>query len=168
MGAMMTGEWVVMMARYNRWQNENLYGAADGLEDAVRRQEAGGWFGSIFGTLNHILWADRFWMHRLTGSPKPVCGFEQSVSECEDWEALRRARVAMDGAIVAWAEAITPAQLRGEYSWTSSRGEARSKPMGLVVTHVFNHQTHHRGQVHGLLTRFGVRPGDTDLFFMPG
>ena len=72
--------YVQRMARYNRWQNENLYGVANTLSDAERRQERGAWFGSIHKTLNHILWGDKSWMSRFTDLPRPTVGIPESVS----------------------------------------------------------------------------------------
>ena len=72
--------YVQRMARYNRWQNENLYGVADLLSDDERRRERGAFFGSIYNTLSHLLWADRTWMSRFTDTPKPKAGIPESVS----------------------------------------------------------------------------------------
>src|SRR5215468_12147121 len=106
--------YVQCMARYNRWQNENLYGAADALSDAERRRERGAFFGSIHATLNHLLWADRIWMSRLAGTPKPDGGIPQSVSLYEDWNDLKRERAAFDGVIVDWADRLEADALDGD------------------------------------------------------
>ena len=82
--------YVQRMARYNRWQNQNLYGVADALADAERRRDRGAFFGSIHATLNHLLWADRIWMHRLAGTPKPDGGIPELVSIYDDWNDLTR------------------------------------------------------------------------------
>jgi uncharacterized damage-inducible protein DinB len=165
---MIDAAYVQRMARYNRWQNENLYGAADALSDAERRQERGAFFGSILATLNHILWGDRAWMARLAGTPKPEGGIPQSVSIHADWDELKRERAAFDTVIIDWADRIDDAALGGELTWLSAaiKAEVR-KPRWLLVTHMFNHQTHHRGQVHCMLTQAGRKPSDTDLPFMP-
>ena len=81
--------YVQRMARYNRWQNENLYGVADGLPDEERRRERGSWFGSIHKTLSHILWGDRSWMGRFTDLPRPTVGIPDLVSLYPDWENLK-------------------------------------------------------------------------------
>jgi uncharacterized damage-inducible protein DinB len=164
---MITLEYVRAMAEYNRWQNENQYGAADELSDAQRREPRGAFFGSIHATLNHLLWGDQIWMHRLAGTPKPkVPGIPQSVGMYEDWNDLKRERAAFDAVILDWAERLDPAWLAGDLTWFSSALEREmSKPRWLLVTHMFNHQTHHRGQVHCLLTQAGMKPGMTDLPF---
>jgi len=160
--------YVQRMARYNRWQNANLYGVADGLSDAERQRARGAFFGSIHATLNHLLWADRIWMSRLAGTPRPQGGIPESVSLYGDWAELKREREAFDSTMVDWADRLDPAALAGELTYYSGaiKAEVR-KPKWLLVTHMFNHQTHHRGQVHCMLTQAGGKPGDTDLPFMP-
>jgi uncharacterized damage-inducible protein DinB len=165
---MIDAVYVQRMARYNRWQNENLYGAADALSDAERQRTRGAFFGSIHATLNHLLWGDRIWMSRLAGTPRPEGGIPQSVSLYADWNDLKRERAAFDTVIVDWADQLEDASLAGELTWFSGaiKAEVR-KPKWLLVTHMFNHQTHHRGQVHCMLTQAGSKPGDTDLPFTP-
>ena len=156
------------MARSNRWQNANLYDAADTLSDAERRRDRGAFFGSIHATLNHLLWADRIWMSRLAGTPRPDGGIPQSVSLHRDWDELKREREAFDAVVIEWADRLDAASLAGELAYYSGaiKRELR-KPKWLLVTHMFNHQTHHRGQVHCMLTQAGGKPGDTDLPFLP-
>jgi uncharacterized damage-inducible protein DinB len=107
-------------------------------------------------------------MSRLAGTPKPEGGIPQSVSIHADWDELKRERAAFDQVIIDWAERVDDAALNGELTWLSAaiKAEVR-KPRWLLVTHMFNHQTHHRGQVHCMLTQAGRKPGDTDLPFMP-
>ncbi|WP_232796465.1 DinB family protein [Roseovarius salinarum] len=163
-----TPEWCALMARYNAWQNASLVAAADGLGDAARGADRGAFFGSIAGTLNHVLWADLVWMARLEGGDRPPGGIAQSPALFDDWAAFATRRTEMDARIRAWAEAITPEALAGELVWHSgAAGRAVSRPKCLCVAHFFNHQTHHRGQVHAMLTAAGAPPGDTDLFLMP-
>jgi uncharacterized damage-inducible protein DinB len=160
--------YVQRMARYNRWQNQNLYGVANTLSDAERKQARGAFFGSIHGTLNHLLWADRIWMSRLAGTPRPVGGIPESVSTYGDWNDLKRERTAFDTVMLDWADRLDDAALAGELTWFSDAVKAElTKPRWLLVTHMFNHQTHHRGQVHCMLTQAGGKPGDTDLPLTP-
>lgn len=160
---------VQVMARYNRWQNRSIYAAADTLPDRERRSTRGAFFGSIHNTLNHLLWGDRMWMHRLAGWPAPnPKNIRESTSYFEDWDALKHERQDCDDAIIAWADGLVPSMLEGELGWFSGAvGREVAKPKWLLVTHLFNHQTHHRGQVHCLLTQLGAKPQDTDLPFMP-
>lgn len=156
------------MARYNRWQNGNLYGVAEPLSDAERRRDRGAFFGSIHATLSHLLWADRIWMSRLAGMPRPEGGIPESVSLYSDWNELKRTRATFDAVMVDWADGLDLASLDGELTWYSGAINAElRKPIWLLVTHMFNHQTHHRGQVHCMLTQAGGKPGDTDLTFLP-
>ncbi len=156
------------MARYNRWQNGNLYGVAEPLGDAERRRDRGAFFGSIHATLSHLLWADRIWMSRLAGMPRPEGGIPESVSLYSDWNELKRTRATFDAVMVDWADGLDAASLDGELTWYSGATKAElRKPIWLLVTHMFNHQTHHRGQVHCMLTQAGGKPGDTDLTLLP-
>jgi uncharacterized damage-inducible protein DinB len=157
-----------LMARYNRWQNDNLYGAAATLSDEARRQDRGAFFGSIHGTLSHLLWGDSIWMHRFAGTPKLEGGIKDSPGHFADWDDLTARRKAMDETIIGWVEALTPDWLSGDLTWYSgAMGRDVSKAKWLLVTHFFNHQTHHRGQVHAMLTAAGAKPDDTDIPFMP-
>ena len=159
--------YVQRMARYNRWQNENLYGVADRLSAEERRRERGAFFGSIEKTLSHLLWGDRAWMHRLAGTPKPQGGIAESVSLYGDWEELKSARANFDQTIVAWAATVEPDWLAADQTYFSGAiGREVTKPRWVLVTHMFNHQTHHRGQVHCMLTQAGGKPSDTDLPFL--
>jgi uncharacterized damage-inducible protein DinB len=160
--------YVQCMARYNAWQNRSIYGAADTLSDDERRRERGAFFGSIHKTLSHLLWADRIWMSRFTDVPSPGASIRESVSLYPDWEALRRERSAFDTVIVGWAEGLDPAWLDGDLTWFSGAAKREvTRPKWFLVTHLFNHQTHHRGQVHSMLTQANAKPQDTDLFLLP-
>ncbi len=164
---MITPAFVQTMARYNRWQNESLYKAASTLDDATRRQDRGAFFGSIHGTLSHILWGDEMWMHRFAGWPKPECGIRDSASCHDDWAQLGERRAGRDDAMLTWAGALGPEWLAGDMTWFSGAANKElSRPRALLVAHMFNHQTHHRGQVHAMLTAAGARPDDTDLMLL--
>jgi uncharacterized damage-inducible protein DinB len=160
--------YVQRMARYNRWQNENLYGVAERLPAEERQRERGAFFGSIHKTLSHLLWADRIQMSRFTDLPKPQAGIKKSVSLYPDWNGLKHERVAFDQGMIDWADAIDPSWIAGDQTYFSGAvGRELTRPRWVMVTHLFNHQTHHRGQVHCMLTQAGGRPSDTDLPFMP-
>jgi uncharacterized damage-inducible protein DinB len=163
---MITPGYVRTMANYNRWQNENLYGAAATLTDEQRKEPRGAFFGSIHGTLNHLLWGDQIWMSRFAGTPRPKGSIPESVAQFEAWDDLARERAAFDQVIIDWAAALDPSWLEGDLTWFSGgAGRELIMPKALLVTHLFNHQTHHRGQVHCLLTQAGAKPGTTDLPF---
>jgi uncharacterized damage-inducible protein DinB len=160
--------YVQRMARYNRWQNENLYGAADGLSEAERQRERGAFFGSIEKTLNHLLWGDQRWLSRFTGVPGPKSDIPGSVTFAGNWTSLKSERAEFDRKIIAWADAVDDAWLAEDQTYYSGATKREwTKPRWLLVTHMFNHQTHHRGQVHCMLTAAGAKPSDTDLPFLP-
>jgi len=164
----MSPEWVQMMARYNGWQNFSHYTAAKGLSDAERRADRGAFFGSIHRTLSHLLWADQIWMSRFDDGAPPECPISQSADMVEDWETLCHDQAVMDQRILTWAEGVKPEALSGEMTWYSGAMDADvTRSRMLVFTHFFNHMTHHRGQIHAMLTAAGAKPDDTDLFFMP-
>lgn len=167
---MITPEYAQLMAGYNRWQNESLYTAANALSDAERRAERGAFFGSIHATLSHVQWGDRIWMHRLAGAPKPPgAGIEASLGAAIPWETLHADRAVLDHALIEWTATLDSDALSGELAWYSGAvGRELRRPVWLLVVHLFNHQTHHRGQVHAMLTAAGSRPDDTDVPFMPG
>ncbi len=165
---MITPAYVQMMARYNRWQNRNLYGAADTLDDGARRLDRGAFFGSIHETLTHILWGDTAWMSRFDNWEAPAVGIAQSAAMIPDWAALKQARVTADARIIDWAGRLTAKDLAGDFKWfPMGKTTAMVHPHGQLVTHLFNHQTHHRGQVHAMLTAAGAKPTATDLPFLP-
>ena len=161
-------DYVCTMARYNAWQNQSVFDAADTLDEAARNLDRGAFFKSIRGTLSHLLWGDHIWMQRFSGSPAPaVSSIEASPDMTVDWSELKQQRIAMDQAISTWAQSLDAAWLKDELTWFSGSAKREiSKPAGFLVVHFFNHQTHHRGQVHAMLTAAGARPDDTDLFYM--
>lgn len=166
---MITPEHTQVMAHYNRWQNESLYGAADTLTDAERKADRGAFFKSIHGTLSHLVFGDQIWLHRFAGTPAPTAKtIAESVTAIPDWVELKRARNSTDETIITWANGINAAALTGDLTWYSGAlGQDVTKPRWLLITHFFNHQTHHRGQVHALLTGYGQTMAVTDLPFMP-
>ncbi len=164
---MVTVDWVRLMAAYNAEMNHRVFAAASGLTESQRREDRGAFFGSIHGTLSHLMWGDATWMSRFAGWPAPAGGIKDSPSLHPDWAAMQAARQSMDARIAGWAAALEPAWLEGSLSWFSgAMGREISRPRWVLVTHFFNHQTHHRGQVHALLTGLGAATGDTDLPFI--
>lgn len=155
------------MAAYNTWMNERLYACARRLSDDERKRDRGAFFRSIHSTLNHILAGDRFWLGRFTGRDYGPAGLGTDLYD--DFDALAAERSAMDAEITRWAAGVDRAALSAPFVYVSvSDGVERRAPTWLVVTHLFNHQTHHRGQVTTLLMQAGIDPGVTDLPKMPG
>lgn len=165
---MITPGYVQTMARYNRWQNESLYAAANELSDEERLADRGAFFRSIHETLAHVLWGDEIWLSRFGACAAPEGGISESTSRHPVWGDLRVARAAMDDVTDQWSRSVSEQDLAGDLSWFSgAMGRDLTRPLGLLIVHMFNHQTHHRGQVHAMLTAAGARPADTDLPFMP-
>lgn len=157
---------VQKMARYNRWMNQRIYQCCAPLSDEARKQDMGAFFRSIHGTLNHLLLADRLWMGRFTGEPFHAESLDQELYA--DFTELRAAREQEDQRILDWVASLTPDDLAGELSYTSmSKPQPRRYPLWFALSHFFNHQTHHRGQVTTLLMQQGIDPGVTDLIWMP-
>ncbi len=156
-----------VMARYNRWMNERLYALCDGLEDDERRRDRGAFFGGIHATLDHIVYGDRAWLARFEGREDEMPTLGRLLHE--SWPELLRARRALDAEIEAWAAGIEPGWLAGPFRYRSQTdGIERTLPAWVLVVHLFNHQTHHRGQVTTLLSQLGLDPGVTDLPKLPG
>jgi uncharacterized damage-inducible protein DinB len=154
------------MAKYNSWMTEKVYAAAGALSDADRKADRGAFFRSVHSTLNHILFADRAWMRRFTGTPYEIKGM--GVDLYEDFPELKTEHLRMCEDISAFTGQLTADWLAGTLEWTSVTDKtARSRPRWLLVSHMFNHQTHHRGQVSTLLSQAGADIGVTDLPFMP-
>ncbi len=155
------------LARYNTWINARLYAACAALPDAARKADRGAFFASIHGTLNHILLADRVWMGRFQGPPFAAPGLDAELYA--DFDPLAAARAAEDARIEAWTRTLPAAALGEPFSYTSMVNPTpRTYIFGQAITHFFNHQTHHRGQLTTLLSQCGVAYGATDMIGMPG
>ena len=164
---MITADWIRVMARYNAWQNQSLYLAAHGLSDDARDLDRGAFFGSIRGTLSHLMWGDLMWISRFEGGEGPGASIPASPG-LFDWQTLMRDRPQLDARIAGWAWMVLPEDLDGDLTWFSGAvGRQMTMPKANCIMHFFNHQTHHRGQVHGMLTAAGARPDDTDLILLP-
>src|SRR5258706_6458659 len=150
-----------LMAGYNRWMNEKLYACCATLSDEERKRDRKAFFGSIHGTLNHLLLADRGWLGRFLGEPWTFRSLDQELYA--DFAELRSERAKTDRAIEDYVAALTPERLAEDFSYTTYAGKAFRHPLAPALLHLFNHQTHHRGQVTTLLSQAGVDPGVTDL-----
>ncbi len=151
------------MAAYNRWANGRLYDACAGLGDAERKRDRAAFFGSIHNTLNHILVGDRIWLGRIEGLVDD--GTPLDTVLFDDFDELRRARDAEDDRIGRVLAAITEERLAGDLAYSNLAGTPFRTPLRLVFTHLFNHETHHRGQVHDMLSQAGLAPPELDLIY---
>ena len=164
---------IVLLAQYNDTMNRKLYEAAARLAPEELHADRKAFFASLFATMNHLLAADTIWLSRFSlhpsgfralapfrGAPAPT-SLTQSFG-C-DLGQLRAHRVRLDGIITALADELRPSDLEQVLAYRNSRGLGFRKPFGSLLLHLFNHQTHHRGQASTLLTQAGVDIGVTDL-----
>lgn len=152
------------LARYNRWANARLYGAIQQLSDDAFHASRSGFFGSICGTLNHLYVGDRCWLARFEGIPVPHQRLDEVPHPLFDhlWEARR----VEDHRILRLMEGAGDAWFAGELRYKSiANGQDLTLPMDLAVLHFFNHQTHHRGQAHAMLSGTEVAPPPLDISF---
>jgi uncharacterized damage-inducible protein DinB len=164
---MITPAYIQTMAAYNAEMNRRLYNAAAELGDDARRADGGAFWRSIHGTFNHLLWADEIWMSRFAGWPKPTATGTESPDYVAEFDEMKRRRFDLDARIERWAETVEPAFIEGDLTWYSGlQNREMTASKALVIVHFFNHQTHHRGQAHALLTRAGRKTGDTDIWMI--
>ena len=166
----------VAKAHYNRWMNEALYDSAARLTEEERKRDLGAFFRSIHGTLNHLLMTDRIWLGRfgcgrevwqsLDTGGKPIEVASMDTELYGDFAGLREERRRTDCDIEAFAAGLSQDRLDADFEYKRATGETYRHPFWWAVTHFFNHQTHHRGQVTTLLKQLGVDPGVTDLGIM--
>lgn len=149
-----------MLARYNALANRRLNEACARLPDAERKKRRPAFFGSIHGTLNHLMVGDRIWLARFSGEEVPSTNLD--VILYEDYGELGEAREEEDSRIEAFA-GIDERFLKGSICYVNNEGRTLEDPVDLLVAHFFNHQTHHRGQVHDMLTQTEVPPPVLDL-----
>ena len=164
---MISVEYCQLLARYNRWMNERMYATVGELDDEERKRARGAFFGSIHRTLDHIVWADRTWLGRFTGTPHPVAAFGADAHP--EFSELVREREAADTLMLDWAGQVSPAWLASTLEYrAASDGRLRQAPAWVAATHLFQHATHHRGQATALIKQAGKDPGVTDLPYLPG
>ncbi|MFC3076100.1 DinB family protein [Shinella pollutisoli] len=154
-----------MFAAYNAWANGLLYEAVGRLDDADYRRDLGAFFGSLHGTLNHLLTADRIWMRRFTGAGDAPYRLDTILHD--DFAGLAAARAAEDARIAGWIDTLDEGRLATDfrYSPISKPEPAVVHALGPALSHVFNHQTHHRGQCHAMLTMVGGPSLSLDLIY---
>ncbi|PYE35805.1 putative damage-inducible protein DinB [Rhizobium sp. PP-F2F-G38] len=153
-----------MFAAYNSWANDRIYAAAEVLGEEGRRRQTGAAFGSLHGTLNHLLATDRIWMKRFTGKGDAPTTLDAVLFE--DFEPLRAARVVEDRRLATWIDSLGTDDLAGVFTYTPiSIPEPITQALSPCLAHLFNHQTHHRGQCHMILTSLGQPSVVLDLVY---
>jgi uncharacterized damage-inducible protein DinB len=169
---------VRLMADYNRWMNRRLVAACAALPPDALAQDRGAFFGSVLGTLNHLAVADSLWLRRfehpghwdtlraaLEWLPRPTGLRDAPAADIATYAVLRER---VDTLIVDWCAELIFNDLDRVLAYRNMAGDAKQRQLGPLLSHFFNHQTHHRGQVTTLLFQAGVDPGVTDLISMPG
>jgi uncharacterized damage-inducible protein DinB len=150
-----------MLARYNTLANRRLYEACASLSDAERKEDRPAFLGSIHGTLNHIMVGDRIWLARFGG--EKVSSTNLDAILYKDFDELRRVRISEDERIETFAFGLNEEFLGGPIRYVNNEGKTYVDPVSLLVAHLFNHQTHHRGQIHDMLIQTEVAPPVLDL-----
>ena len=152
------------LAEYNTWMNTRLYAVCAEIPDAERKTTRAAFFGSIHGTLNHLMVADLLWLARFRGQSQPPLRLDQILHD--DFGELRAAREALDGEIAGFFAGLDQSWLDGTITYSMiTRPETVTEPVAPLLMHFFNHQTHHRGQAHALLTRLGREAPALDLVY---
>jgi uncharacterized damage-inducible protein DinB len=164
---------ICLMAEYNQWMNQKLYEVASTLSEELLAENKGAFFGSIIGTLNHIMvgdiaWLKRFALHLSTHQElNPIRELAQpkalDIIIHDNFSDLKASRVLLDDIFTKFANSLTEAELSESVSYRNMKGVASTKNLFSLMMHVFNHQTHHRGQISTLLSQSGVDIGVTDL-----
>ena len=162
-----------MLAKYNRWMNEKVFAASAGLDPVALQEDSGAFFKSVHGTLNHILVADILWLKRFAEHPADfksleyVRGLETPTELAQilhdSLEELQQVRSTMDDMIIAFMDEITDQNLESELTYKNVKGDPFKRKLSWLLLHLFNHQTHHRGQLTTLLFQRGIDVGVTDM-----
>lgn len=163
---MIDADYCSSMAEYNQWMNTRLFELCALIPEIELNKDQGAFFKSIHSTLDHIMYGDLAFMHRFTGEPSIVPQLGEPVYN--DFHKLREARLALDIRILNWSASLSKQWLEKQLTYKSQvDGVTRTIPQWVLVTHMFNHETHHRGQITTLLSQMGFDIGSTDIPFMP-
>lgn len=164
------------LAAYNQWMNRKLYNAAAALPDEALMQDRGAFFGSLFGTLSHLVVADTIWLQRLAQHPPGFAALQGLAAlpqptaldqlPCANLAELTERRALLDDTLAQFCAELQPAQLAEPFDYASTKGVRSRKVLGEVLQHIFNHQTHHRGQASTLFSQMGIDIGATDLLLL--
>ncbi len=162
-----------LLSSYNQWMNDKLYNTAAQLPADELARDRGAFFGSLLGTLNHIMVADIIWLQRFSEHPAQYPALDQirSMSKPQtlaqtllnDFTALSEERRMLDVTIISWCEQLNASDLNHKLAYRNMKGEVSVKNFASLMLHFFNHQTHHRGQATTLLSQQGLDVGVTDL-----
>ncbi len=152
-----------LMARYNKWANDRVSTVISAIDEADYMKPRDAFFGSIHGAVNHLLLVDRLWRGRMIGNPYPAAALNEIV--CEDRKTFMHERDLENDIIIDFVDGLSSADIEGEFSYTTYSGVDGTDKRRIVLAHMFNHATHHRGQVHALLTQVPSDPPPLDLIY---
>ncbi len=153
---------IALMARFNAWVNKRVYGCVAGLSDADYRKDRKAYFGSIHNTLNHLLVVDRAWTCRIKGVAHGLKGLDQILYD--DFASLRAARKIEDAALIELVDGLSDEELQRPVTYRPMSGDgSHSNRCDRILVTLFNHQTHHRGQIHAMLTQQDIDPPPLDV-----
>ena len=161
-----------LLAKYNQIMNLNIYKLSSELLEPELKKNRGAFFQSIYQTLNHIAVADIIWLQRFSQLPRhnsvlnQICTLTTPMTLdetlCSNFSELNRLRQWLDTLIIDWTAELSPTDMQLTLNYVNSKGQ-QAKCFSYLLTHFFNHQTHHRGQVTTLLSQIGVNVGVTDF-----
>jgi len=163
---MQSTDYFSTMARYNKWMNQKLYAVCSAMPDETRRQISGTPFQSMHGVLNHLLLTDRVWLGRFQNCPFLASSLDQELYA--DFDELKTEREQTDAEITGWVAGLTEESLATPFTFMAMSTPAEyTMPLWVAALHLFNHQTHHRGQLTTLIEQAGFDCGVTDLPRLP-
>lgn len=151
------------LAGFNQWANGHIYDCVAGLPDDAYRQDRQAFFGSIHNTLNHLLLIDRLWCGRIKAKPVGISGLDDILYD--DFQELKAAQEAENKALIELVAGFGEDDLQTSIVYQTSEGTPGERPLWLILATLFNHQTHHRGQVHTMLTQAGITPPPLDIIY---
>ena len=156
-------DYFITFAHYHRWADARLFAALADLSDTERKADRKAFFGSIHGTANHLLVVARAWMGRLEGRDYGIRALDEELYD--DFVGLHAAVEDMDDHIVAWVEGLSAARWDKPCTYKTMTGETQTTPVPELLGHLFNHATHHRGQIHHMIGAAGSAPPPLDLIY---
>ncbi len=159
----MSKQQFIHLAHYNQWANKLLYQACMETSKGVLTKDVGAFFGSIFKTLNHTLLAEEIWLGRFTHRPFDAPSLDMILAE--DFDHLVALRMNMDSRIIALTNNLRESDFSKAFSYQDMAGNPHILPFDMCLTHMFNHATHHRGQVHHILSSLDYDPPQLDLIY---
>ncbi len=151
------------LAGFNKWANGRIYSSVADMSNDDYRKDRNAFFGSVHNTLNHLLLVDRLWTGRIKGRPVSVEGLGDILYD--DFAELWQARKAEDAALIELVDSLSEEDMKTPVEYDTTDGTHGKTAPWVIFTTLFNHQTHHRGQVHTMLTQSGIKPPDMDVIY---